>query len=149
MRTALLLVVSVALLALGLWTQRPEPISFAPSQSAAPARAARFTGQNVYSTRTWANPGTLPDHFARHGADFGARDAEDYARQAYDFFQRAQVAGYPAKVDQSGTYRVYDPGSGAFGVYTADGRTKTYFKPGGRGYFQRQIGRPVDLRKRR
>jgi len=39
--------------------------------------------------KTWGNYSTLPDHFARHGADFHARDAEDYARMAWEFRQRA------------------------------------------------------------
>lgn len=95
---------------------------------------------------TWGNMASLPDHFARHGAGFGASNAEDYAAMAWQFLQRGKAEGLPAKVDQSGTLRVFDPGSGAFGAYNRDGTTKTFFKPGRRGYFDRQPGQTVNLR---
>ena len=96
--------------------------------------------------QSWGNPATLPDHFSRHGSDFGATSAEDYARLAWQFLQRAKAEGLPAKVDPTGTLRVYDPASGAFAAYNRDGTTKTFFKPGSPGYFDRQPGRPVNLK---
>jgi DNA-binding transcriptional LysR family regulator len=36
------------------------------------------------------NPSTLTDHFARHGADFGANSEAGYAGQAFQFLQRSQ-----------------------------------------------------------
>jgi hypothetical protein len=98
------------------------------------------------AAQTWGNPASLPDHFARHGTDFGARDADEYARMASEFLQRARAEGLPAKVDGTGVLRVFDPQSGAFGAYNRDGTTKTFFKPGSRGYFERQPGRSVNLR---
>jgi pyocin large subunit-like protein len=97
------------------------------------------------ATQTWGNPASLPDHFARHGADFGARNAEDYARMASQFLQRAKAEGLPAKIDGS-VMRVFDYRSGTFGVYNRDGTTKTFFKPGNRDYFERQPGQSVNLR---
>src|SRR5450432_132145 len=88
--------------------------------------------------RTWGDLASLPDHFARHGAQFGARNAEDYARLAAQFLQRAKAEGLPAKIDYSGVVRVFDPRSGTFGAYNPDGTTKTFFKPGSPGYFDRQ-----------
>lgn len=97
---------------------------------------------------TWGHLPSLRDHFERHGADFAAKSEEDYARQAWEFLQRAMAEGLPAKQDSSdGTLRVYDPASGAFAAYNRDGTTKTYFKPGSSGYWDRQPGRPVRLRK--
>ena len=92
---------------------------------------------------TWGSLASLPDHFARHGADFAAKDAEDYARLAWEFRERAQAERLPAKVDETGVRRVYDPKSGAFAAYNRDGTTKTFFKPGSPGYFERQPGRTV------
>lgn len=89
----------------------------------------------------WGNPATLPDHFARHGADFHARDAEDYARQAWEFNERAKRGGFLVKVDEDGVRRVYDPRSGTFGVYNANGTARTFFKPDHADYFARQPGR--------
>ena len=96
--------------------------------------------------RTWGNPRSLRDHFERHGRDFAAKDANDYARMAAEFLRRAKAESLPAKVDDSGTIRVFDPGSGAFGAYNRDGTTKTFFKPASNGYFDRQPGRRVDLK---
>jgi pyocin large subunit-like protein len=93
----------------------------------------------------WGNPASLPDHFARHGGDFGARNAEEYAGMAAELLQRAKAEGLPAKVDDEGVLRVFDPRTGAFGAYNRDGTTKTFFKPGSRGYFERQPGQPVNL----
>ncbi len=98
------------------------------------------------AVETWGNLATLPDHFARHGSDFGAKSAEDYARLAWQFLQRARAEGLPAKVDPTGTLRVYDPGTGAFAAYNRNGTTKTFFKPGSPGYFDRQPGRPVNIK---
>lgn len=87
----------------------------------------------------WGNLRTLQDHFERHGADFDARDGEDYARQAHAFYvNRAQ---YQVKTDTDGTVRIYDAATNAFGAYNANGTTRTYFKPGnGQAYFDRQPG---------
>ncbi len=111
----------------------------APTSAPVPSAALRVE-------QSWGNPATLPDHFARHGSDFGAASAEDYAGLAWQFLQRAKAEGLPAKIDPTGTLRVYDPASGAFAAYNRDGTTKTFFKPGNAGYFDRQPGRLVDLK---
>lgn len=96
--------------------------------------------------KIWGNPESLPDHFARHGGDFHAKDAEDYARMSWEFLQRAKTDGLPAKVDEDGVLRVFDPKTGTFASYNRNGTTKTFFKPGSNGYFERQPGRDVNLK---
>lgn len=96
---------------------------------------------------TWGSLRTLVDHFERHGRDFGSRNADDYAAQAWEFRQRAIREGLPAKRDTEGVLRIYDPRTRAFGAYNRDGTTRTYFKPGRRDYFDDQPGRPVDLKQ--
>jgi hypothetical protein len=96
---------------------------------------------------TWGSVRTLQDHFDRHGADFAATDPDDYAAQAWLFLVRAKTDGLSAKVDSEGVVRVFDAQTGAFAAYNPDGTTKTYFKPGRRGYFADQPGKSVDLRK--
>lgn len=93
------------------------------------------------SRSTWGNPSSLADHFARHGADFRAKDEEEYARMAWQFGERSKQGGLLVKVDEEGTRRVYDPRTGAFAAFNRDGTTKTYFKPNSRDYFARQPGR--------
>lgn len=97
--------------------------------------------------KTWGSLRTLEDHFQRHGPDFAARDPDDYARQAWEFRQRAVREGLPAKRDGEGVLRIYDPRTRAFGAYNRDGTTRTYFKPGRRNYFDDQPGTPVDLKR--
>lgn len=88
----------------------------------------------------WGNPKTLERHFRDHGADFGASSADDYARQASDFFRRSQIERLPTKIDKDGVIRVWDPKTNSFGSFNPDGTTKTFFKPTSPTYFERQPG---------
>ncbi|MFZ4768051.1 MAG: hypothetical protein ACOYMN_24145, partial [Roseimicrobium sp.] len=84
------------------------------AKPAPPQRHAPPTAQ------TWARLSTLQDHFDRHGADFRASSPDDYARQAWEFLQRAKDEGLPAKRDESdSTLRVWDPKTGAFAAYNS------------------------------
>ncbi len=114
-----------------------------PTGPSSPQQQARPPPAKI----TWGSPRSLVDHFERHGSDFQARSADDYAAQAWQFLVRAKSDGLPAKLDSEGVIRIFDPRSGAFAAYNPDGTTKTYFKPGRRGYFDDQPGRTVDLRK--
>lgn len=112
----------------------------APAPGPAPAAAPPLRDM-------WGSPASLPDHFDRHGGDFGAKSPEDYARQAWEFLQRGRREGLSAKLD-AGVLRVYDPRTGGFGAYNRDGTARTYFKPSRRqAYFDDQPGRTVDLRR--
>ena len=119
-----------------------EPDRLRPAAAAAAVAAP----QAPPARETWGAVATLQDHFNRHGRDFGATSPEDYAAQAWRFLQRAKIEGLPVKLDPEGTLRVWDPKTGAFAAYGRNGRTKTYFKPGRRGYFDRQPGRLVRLK---
>ncbi|MCW5558720.1 MAG: hypothetical protein KIT22_12945 [Verrucomicrobiae bacterium] len=123
-------------------TSQPGPVAPRVVEKTGEPESARPPPARV----TWGSLRTLEDHFDRHGGDFRAASAEDYAAQAWSFLVRAIREGLPAKRDDAGVIRVFDPRSGAFAAYNPDGTTKTYFKPGRRGYFQDQPGDPVDLR---
>jgi hypothetical protein len=88
----------------------------------------------------WGNPKTLARHFRDHGADFGAKNADDYARQASDFLRSSQAGGLPTKIDADGVIRVFDPKSNTFGAFNPDGTTRTFFKPSSPTYWDRQPG---------
>jgi hypothetical protein len=120
----------------------------APTALPTPTASAQVTQIRTAppAEKTWGNVASLPDHFARHGSDFRARSADDYARLAWEFLQRAKAEGLPAKIDQTGVLRVFDPSSGTFAAYNRDGTAKTFFKPGSTGYFDRQPGQAVNLR---
>ncbi len=88
----------------------------------------------------WGNPKILARHFRDHGADFGAKSADEYAQQASDFLRRSQAEGLPTKTDADGVIRVFDPKSNPFGAYNPDGTTRTFFKPSSPTYWDRQPG---------
>ncbi len=89
---------------------------------------------------SWANLKTLDDHFARHGADFGAKSADDYASMASEFFQRGGAQQFPTKIASDGTIRMFDPATNTFGSFAPNGMTKTFFKPTSPTYWARQPG---------
>ncbi len=89
----------------------------------------------------WGRAETLVDHFQRHGKDFGAKSAEEYANMASDFLGRAQKENLPTKIDSKGLIRVYEPKTNTFGAYNPDGTTATFYKPPqGQKYWDRQQG---------
>lgn len=115
---------------IGGGTAAPNPAA-PPALKAPPTRA------------TWGNLPALQDHFERHGRDFGAVSPDDYAAKAWLFREQARAAAWPMKLDSDGTVRVWDAKTGAFASYNRDGTTKTFFKPGSPGYFERQPGRLI------
>jgi hypothetical protein len=99
------------------------------------------SGGGLNGRKLWGQADTLDDHFRRHGADFGARNADDYAQQASDFFGRSRAGGLPTKIGPDGTVRVYDPASNTFGSFNPNGTAKTFFKPTeGKAYWEKQHG---------
>ncbi|RBP41475.1 hypothetical protein DES53_107308 [Roseimicrobium gellanilyticum] len=130
---------------------RPPPAggkSQATTEAAKPKVETKAKPMAPPARKTWGNHRTLQDHYDRHGPDFGSASPEDYARQAWEFLQRAMDEGLPAKLDDAdGTIRVWDPKSKAFAAYNRDGTTKTYFKPGSPDYFTRQPGRKITLKR--
>jgi RHS repeat-associated protein len=89
---------------------------------------------------TWGRPGTLDDHFARHGADVGAENPAAYAKAASDLLQNSQAQGMPTKIDPQGVIRVYDPSTNTFGSFNPNGTSRTVFCPTNGNYFPRQPG---------
>jgi hypothetical protein len=89
---------------------------------------------------SWADKETLDDHFTRHGKDFQATSAADYAAKATAFFQRGVRDGLPTKIGPDGTIRIYDPATNTFGSFGPDGITKTFYKPSSPTYWSRIKG---------
>ncbi|MGN7133690.1 hypothetical protein ACTHQY_10475 [Rhodococcoides corynebacterioides] len=97
-------------------------------------------GQTRPAAPGWSSSRALDDHFARHGADVGARSARDYAELAARF---REDPSHLVKIGPDGTVRMYDPATNTFAAYTPDGITKTFFRPGsGAAYWDRQPGVP-------
>ena len=106
----------------------------------------------ISSKYNWGSAEKLLDHFQRHGEDFRAKDAADYAKKANNFSEQFGKQGIDAKVDpSSGDVLMYEARTNTFGSYNQHGQTKTFYKPdpaqnGGRTgqqYFNDQRGRRV------
>src|SRR5260221_3050848 len=112
-RQAIRLIVLVVVLRASWFFGQPKS---APVSTSAPATMA-----GAAARQTWGRPDTLPDHFARHGQDFHARDADDYPAQAAAFLQHAKTTGLPAKRAGDGSLRIYDPATHTIDAYTTNG----------------------------
>ena len=132
----------------GIFSKRPVPDPSAPpaTKPAPPAIPLKPAHNPPPTSKTWGDRSSLQDHFHRHGADFKATSADDYAARAWLFLQRAMDDGLPAKQDEDGTIRVWEPKSRTFAAYNRNFTTKTYFRPNSSDYFQRQPGKPVRLK---
>jgi pyocin large subunit-like protein len=98
------------------------------------------TSAAAASEAYWARPASLPDHFARHGEEVGARTPQDYVRLAARLLERAERGEIPLKVAPDGTLRAYDPATRLFGAYHRDGGIRTLFVARDPHYFDRQPG---------
>ena len=66
-------------------------------------------------------------HFARHGAEFNARNAAAYERMADDFMDGPLPSGMLECKRKDGGRVRFDPITSALGIVTKDGDIATYF----------------------
>ena len=71
----------------------------------------------------------LADHFARHGADFGAANAAAYERQAGNFLTGPRNSETLTKIRPNGDIVVFNPNTDEFGILSRSGVIRTYYKP--------------------
>lgn len=124
-------------------TREPTHLTSGDLRSPQRSHVAANAGDDLIRLSTkdsWGNLKTLDDHFARHGADFGAASADDYARMGSEFFQRGGAQHLPTKIAPDGTIRMFDPATNTFGSFAPNGTTKTLFKPFTPDYWSRQPG---------
>jgi pyocin large subunit-like protein len=82
--------------------------------------------------------------FARDGADFGARDVDDYVAKAHAFVD-APPAGVLTLTRNNGDRLLYDPRDNVFAVVSREGAPRTMFKPrDGRAYWEEQKQRQAE-----
>jgi len=83
----------------------------------------------------------LDNHFVKHGAEFGYKNADDYLKGAEDFFAKESDDIYQYSRKNGDIVR-YDKVNNIFGVAQADGVIRTMFKPSkGMDYFMNEIGK--------
>jgi hypothetical protein len=112
--------------------------STAPGTHAPEAALARAFGPEVgFRSRE-----RLVEHFRKHGAEFGCRDAADYLRRAQALRDRPAGGGVLEVVRADGVITRFDRASGAFLAFADDGTIRTFFRPNdGEAYFRRQAER--------
>jgi pyocin large subunit-like protein len=82
--------------------------------------------------------------FARDGADFGARDVDDFVAKVHAFVERPP-RGVETLTRPNGDRLLYDPDANVFAVVSAEGAPRTMFKPrDGAAYWQDQKQRLAD-----
>jgi pyocin large subunit-like protein len=82
--------------------------------------------------------------FARDGADFGARDVDDFVAKAHAFVDRPPHGTLTLTRD-NGDRLLYDPATNVFAVVSRDGAPRTMFKPrDGAAYWREQKDRLAD-----
>jgi len=67
--------------------------------------------------------------FSKHGAEFGASNAEEYERFADEFLSGSMASGVQECARKQGDKVRYDPQSEAYGVLDSAGIIRTYYKP--------------------
>lgn len=84
----------------------------------------------------------LDEHYAKHGAEFGAISKAEYLRLAQEL-RDAPPGGPILEARRSnGGFSKFDRRHGYFGAYNRDGTIRTFFIPNaGERYFRRQAER--------
>ncbi len=116
-----------------------SPVAALPELPVAAAPAAtRASAPAWTSNRRYSSEENLARLYARNGAAFAARSAEDYARMAHAFIAEPP-AGAETIRRANGDTLYYDAASNTFLVADRDGTPRTMFKPDdGPAYWARQ-----------
>jgi len=109
----------------GVSTETAARLVAAASAVAGSIKGAKATGRGA----KFADQAKLDDHFARHGRDFGAKNAREYQAQADNFLTASKPAGVLEKSRPNGDIVRYNPGTHEFGVVSRGGSIRTYYKP--------------------
>jgi hypothetical protein len=80
-------------------------------------------------TKGFVNARQRNRKFSKHGAEFGASNAEDYERSADAFLGGVVPSGVHECARKEGDRVRYNPQNDAYGVIDAAGIIRTYYKP--------------------
>ena len=117
-------VAAVAETAAGIATGTPMGAS---AVVGAPAVGAAVAG--IWSsTKSMSATANAFQHYSSHGAEFGAKNALEYAKMAKDFMHNSPL-GTLSKTRSNGDVVKYNPQTNTFGVMDKGGAPRTLFKP--------------------
>jgi pyocin large subunit-like protein len=139
-------------IALGTWLllnprgSRPGPEPVTSSSASAPVTPSASVPSAPPGARSaigFRTAERLADHFAKHGAEFNAPNADAYLVLAQTL-RATPPAGDVLEIVRptDGVISKFDRPSGAFIAFDADSTIRTFFKPNdGEAYFRRQARR--------
>jgi len=134
-----------------LQSRRPEPASVGAAGGARTEAAREATSPPSEATPAgfgaavgFRSPQRLAEHFDKHGAEFGARDAAAYLARAQALRDAPLGGAVLEAVRADGVVSRFDRRDGTFVAFERDGTLRTCFRPNdGERYFQRQARRPA------
>jgi hypothetical protein len=122
--------------------ERTAPLTASEPASTTPNTAPRASG-GISRRNGFRSRDALDDHFAKHGAEFGARSAAEYlalAQALRDTIAGGDILEIVRTTD--GVVSRFDRRTGAFVAFDRNGTLRTFFRPNdGEAYFQRQAKR--------
>lgn len=135
---AAIAVVVLALGAFGTQTDAPsQPASQSSTTAAAQSSSASATSSAQASkTYSFRSKKLLKEHFNKHGIVMGFPDAQAYAAAANEVI--ANPAALHKLEAEDGDDVYYLEATDELVIVSTDGYIRTYFNPGGIGYFNRQ-----------
>lgn len=114
-----------------------------------PAEAAPATKAAVTANRRETVDAKIARLYARNGAAFGARSAEDYLAKI-EAFTRRPPADAETVTRANGDVLIYQASTNIFAVVSSDGTPRTMFKPDdGAAYWAEQKARAPEFGQRR
>ncbi|MGH9802474.1 MAG: hypothetical protein ACRD82_19075 [Blastocatellia bacterium] len=132
---------SVLLIALALLTACRQTGS-APPQIQERVVAAPKSDATVHTEIGFASRQKFPDHYDKHGGEFGSISKEAYLRQAQELRDSQPGGDVLEAMRSDGVITRFDKKTGTFIAFNADLTIRTCFKPNdGEAYFQRQSKR--------
>lgn len=125
----------------------PEPVTSSPTAApASPSASPPPASPIARSAIGFRTAERLADHFAKHGAEFNAANADVYLVLAQTLRANPPVGDVLEIVRPTdGVIAKFDRQTGAFIAFDADSTIRTFFKPNdGEAYFRRQARRRPD-----
>jgi hypothetical protein len=121
---------------------RPSDVVYMTRQPRVDSAAGSARTASAYGNTGFRSHARLIEHFHKHGAEFGARTADDYLGRARALRDRPPGGNVLEAVRGDGVIARYDRATGAFLAFDSDGTIRTFFRPNqGEVYFRRQMSR--------
>lgn len=134
----------IAALALLLWWQNGGTVNEPGVSGTTPsASIERPASSELSDGKGFRNQNRLIEHFAKHGAEFGAASPQEYLSLAQQLRDAPLSSDVLEDIRSSdGVVSRFQKSTGAFLAFDSDGTIRTFFKPNdGERYYRRQLTR--------